>query len=188
MLACHRWQRPAHGDSVHSSFIAASACSTITSANCGFRANGARVIERFVRASRRGFCMKISPLPPSFAGAGRRLAFDAQQHRNVLIAVQTVADEKRHDDHVGRVGQLRPIGDERRLLHVGVEHGGVLAPFADERSTCCLAAAALLSLRLVPCPTMSRLVSASGTPGRDLPRAAQRAGRSWMRWLPTGAQ
>ena len=38
-------------------------------------------------------------------------------------------------------------------------------PRARMSSTCCLAATALLSLRLVPWPTMSRLVSFSGTPG-----------------------
>ena len=54
----------------------------------------------------------VRVLPKSTALTQRRagLLQDAEQHGNVLIAVQTIGDEKRHHDDVRCLGELIPLG------------------------------------------------------------------------------
>ena len=49
-----------------------------------------------------------------------------EQNRNIFVRVESIGDEKWHDNDVGAIGQGSPILDERRLLHqdgltIGVE-------------------------------------------------------------------
>lgn len=67
----------------------------------------------------------------ALAERGRKYGIDAEEKGDVLIGVEAVGyKERKHDDvFLSRV--LVPVGDERRRLHVGVEHLGVEAGVSD---------------------------------------------------------
>ena len=69
----------------------------------------------------------VRVLAENFALAGCRanFVFDAEQNRDILEGMQAVRDEKWDDDDVRCWGHFIPLGDERRLLHVGIHDGGV---------------------------------------------------------------
>src|SRR5947208_4999852 len=61
----------------------------------------------------------------------RASALDAEQFRDVFIAVQTVRDEKWNDNHIWRTGKLVPLRDQWRFFHIGVPDSGELAAGAN---------------------------------------------------------
>ncbi len=77
--------------------------------------------------------VRVAAEAAAFAQGRAGFLQDAEQHRDVLITVQAVGDEKRHHDDVRRGGQAVPFGQQRRLLHVGVHHLGEAVPaLADQ--------------------------------------------------------
>ncbi len=59
--------------------------------------------------------VRVVPKNFALARGGQAFLLDAEQHGNVLVAVQAVRDEERHDEHVRAACELIPLRDERRL-------------------------------------------------------------------------
>src|SRR5580693_7210225 len=85
-----------------------------------FRTNCARIIERAPVQK-----VWISPENFLLTGSEGRCGLNAEQNRDILVAMQAVGDEKGHDDDIGLRGVFAPIRDEWRLLHVGLENFSV---------------------------------------------------------------
>src|SRR6476659_4970655 len=56
---------------------------------------------------------------------------DAKQSRDVFVAVKSVRNEKRNDDHVLASRQFSPIRHQRRFFHVSIEHSRVFSKRTD---------------------------------------------------------
>ena len=107
--------------------------SKITSARCGSRADGGRIPDQFAVLFRRIAPGRLAGGKPLLE---RPLRF-AEQNRNVLLRVQAVADEKRHDDQIFRLreriafGNARAFFKENRVdLRVKIHARGSIPPAA----------------------------------------------------------
>lgn len=85
-----------------------------------FGADGRGIIERPAVEG-----VRVASEDRALAGGGADFIFDAEEHGDVLIGMETVGDEERNDDDIWRGGEQMPIGDERGFLHIGSEHVGV---------------------------------------------------------------
>ena len=60
----------------------------------------------------------------ALAEGGAHFLAHAEEHGDVLKAVEAIGDEEGHDDDIGRGGEFGPLGDERGLLHISVDDFG----------------------------------------------------------------